>query len=155
MRLIKPRVHLYQDTIISSFLIMAPLFFPLGPLARILSVAGGVFIFGYVHITEFPGAIFPRMKRKTHLILDIAGVLIALILPWFLFSTSFETYYFFSVGLIATPLLIFSDFQLDMPGNAHSQKIDFHSVLTWFSKVAICFLISFMVLYVFTRFLPL
>ncbi len=147
MNLIKPRIHLFQDTVISSYLILAPLFFPLGMLAQFLSVFGGIFIFGYVHVTKFPGAILPRMSRKTHLILDLVGILVALLLPWILFSEKFERYYFFSVGLIATPLLIFSDFQLKMSELADSTSLKLSTIIIWLLKVTSCFIMSWFLLF--------
>ena len=130
-RVIPPAVHFVQDTFIAAFLILAPLFLALGSTATLLSTAGGVFLVVYNGITDRPGALYPLISESIHRVLDYAGIVLLLILPWILsvsdvlsgIFTETDRWYFFSVGIVAFALAVFVDFTPDCRGGGLKARL--------------------------------
>ena len=112
LRIIPPSVHFVQDSLIAAFLLLGPVFIPLGSMAMALSYAGGLSLLLYNGLTDRPGSLWPLFPEHVHMVLDYGGVGALLVLPWIIFAQG-DRAYFFGVGIATLVLALLVDFTPD------------------------------------------
>jgi hypothetical protein len=138
-RLIKPSLHFVEDSLIAAGLFFAPIFLPLSPLGSALSWAGAAYVGIYNNLTDRPGSLWPLLTEWHHRILDTAGLVANLVVPWFL--SGIDRTFFLTQGVLALLLNLITDFTPDpRPAKPFAPRFVRWLVTTAGASIGIAFL---------------
>ena len=106
--LVSPAGHFIEDSLIASMLVLAPLILPLSPVLSVLAIVGGIFLAVYNGLTDRPGSLWPLLDERTHRVLDLAGIAILVVAPWF-FAPGINRDFVLILAMISLVLALITD----------------------------------------------